>query len=232
MLSVLFCCLTAPSSEGCPRRSILLLLFLLLLWVPPGCRALAGIPSSLTCPARYPRGPFVPLGVSWGLSQQHLTVPRARQCSDIPAANTRAHVGFKLTGLLFAVLYFWGKFLLHVPVVPELFLLIRTSSYWCTFMFIGSFFCGSMIRKDNFDPGLKFCCSVWTNNYILMTPDKRLALGFGKELLKIVWTVHFIWASAIKNYLYPPKRTNSKYLYCWDKSSGSAVTGQGAVISD
>lgn len=99
-------------------------------------------------------------------------------------------------------------------------------------MFIASFLHGLMIRKDNCGPGLKHC---WTNNCILMAPDKGLALGFGKDLLlllEIVWTVHFIWASAIKNYLYPPKGTNHNYLHCWDKTSGSAVTGQGVTSSN
>lgn len=68
-----------------------------------------------------------------------------------------------------------------------------------------------------------------------MAPDKVLALGFGKDLLlllEIVWIVRFIWASAIKNYLYPPKGTNPNYLYSWNKSSGSAVIGQGVMGSD
>lgn len=165
---------------------------------------------------------------SW-LSAASLALWEGLSRTRLGATSRYSSCECQSTPLLSAVLDFWGEFLLRVPVLPDLFLLVRTSSSWCTFMFIASFLHGLMIRKDNSGPGLKLCCSAWTNNCILMAPDKGLALGFGKELLlllEIVWPVHFIWASAIKNYLYPPKGTNPNDLHCWDKSSGSVVIGQ------
>lgn len=105
------------------------------------------------------------------------------------------------------------KYLLCVPILTELFLLVRTTIFWCTVIFITSFLHGLMIRKDNSGSGKKHCFSALNNDSILIAADKGLALGLGKDLLlllEIVWSVCLEWASCHWKGFVPTQRNKAQ----------------------